>query len=306
MKVLTHFKSGAVRSLKSWRGIIVIWIMTLFLISMIALPMKAGFKSLVGSSMITELLTDTINIDVITDLVPGLASLIPALTSGFLLVIFLTFLLNVFLTGGLFTILSGTNGKQSLTYFFTGGASIFWSVLVINVITTLIILFSGAIIGGIPFALVSSSGSGSPEPGAIGKVLRIAVILMALLLPLLILVADFARAWQVTHEEKKPFSAIGFGFRMTFRTFLLSYPLMLALMLVQGGYGALVLSKLLASKPVTGGGVFLLFLASQLLFIIKILLRAWRYGCVTSVMEDNVQAPSLAPDQKESELWPAI
>lgn len=306
MKILTHLKSGVVRSLKSWKGILFIWLMTLFLISLIALPLKAGLKSLVDSSMITELLTDTINIDVVTDLIPGLASLIPAITRGFLLVFFLAFLMNTFLTGGLFTLLSGRKDKQSLTVFFTGAASSFWSFLFITLITTLIILFSLGLIGGIPIALVSSSGSGSPAPGAMGRVVRIVIIVIALMLPLLILVADFARSWQVAHDEKKPFKAVGFGFSLTFRTFLLSYPLMLVLMLVQGAYLALVMSKLLASKPLTGGGVFLLFLGSQLLFVIKIMLRAWRYGSVTSVMEDNVQVPSVAHDQKVSELWPSI
>lgn len=306
MKILTHLKSGALLSFKSWRGILVIWLLTLFLISLIALPMKAGLNSLVGSSMITELLTDTINIDVITDLIPGLASLIPALTKGFLLVFFLAFLMNTFLTGGLFTVLSGRKGKHSLTDFFAGGASNFLSFLIIILITTLIILFSIALIGGIPIAIVSSSGSGSPAPGAMVRVVRIVIIVIALLLPLLILVADFARAWQVAHEEKKPFTAIGFGFSITFSTFLLSYPIMLVLMLVQGAYFAFVMSKVLALKPVTGGGVFLLFLGSQLLFVLKIMLRTWRYGCVTSVMEDNMRVPAAVNDQKMQELWPSI
>jgi hypothetical protein len=117
---------------------------------------------------------------------------------------------------------------------------------------------------------------------------------VALVLPLLILVADYARAWQVVHEEKKPFKAIGFGFSTTFKTLSLSYPLMLFMMLVQSGFSVFVMSKLLASKPLTGGGVFLLFIVSQLLFVIKILLRAWRYGCVTSIMEEKTLR--LSPD----------
>jgi hypothetical protein len=40
-------------------------------------------------------------------------------------------------------------------------------------------------------------------------------------------------------------------------------------------------------KPVTGGGIFLLFLLSQLLFIIKLLLRVCRYGSVTAMFEQN-------------------
>lgn len=46
-------------------------------------------------------------------------------------------------------------------------------------------------------------------------------------------------------------------------------------------------------KPVTGGGVVLLFILSQLLFFIKILLKGWRYGSVTMLMEINNYPQSL-------------
>lgn len=284
MNILTHLKSGAVRSLKSWKSVLVIWILILFLISLIALPVKSGIKSIIGSSMITELLADTINIDVITDLKDGVVSLLPALTTGFFMVVIIGFLLNAFLTGGLFTILSAKNSSYSLSRFFAGGAANFWSVLVITIIIAVIILVSGSIIGGVPVMIISGSGEGTPQPGVIGKAIRISLIIMILVIPVLLLVSDYARAWQVTHEEKKPFKAIGFGFSTTFRTFLKSYPMMLILMTVQSGFGALVMSKLLSLKPATGGGVFMLFVGSQLLFIIRIMLRTWRYGSVTSMM----------------------
>ena len=306
MNILTHLKSGAFRSFKSWKGVLVIWVLTLFLISLLALPMKSGFKSMIGSSMITELLTDTVNVDVITDFMQGLSSLLPALTSGFMLILFLGFLMNAFLTGGLFTILSGKNSRYSVSHLFAGGAANFWSVLVITIIIVLIILVSGSVIGGIPMMIIRGSGEGTPQPGAMGKAIRISMIILALVLPVLLLVSDYARAWQVTHEVKKPFKAIGFGFSATFRTFLKSYPMMLIIMAVQTGFGALVVSKLLGSKPATGGSVFLLFVASQIIFIIRIMFRAWRYGSVTSLMEEKTKITTVVSDQKVSELWPSI
>jgi len=64
-------------------------------------------------------------------------------------------------------------------------------------------------------------------------------------------------------------------------------------------FGLLVLNLVGLWKPVTGGGVFLLFLVSQFLFIIRIFLRVWRYGGVTNLMELN---DSVKPIEIKSEI----
>jgi len=301
MKIFTHLKSGAIRSLQAWKGVIVIWLLILFLISLLALPVKSGFKSMLGSSMVTELFAETINIDVITDLITGVGVIMPMLTIGFLLVLFFGFILNVFVTGGLFSILDSKNEAKTLSRFFAGAAENFWSFMIIILITIAMLMFAAAIIGGIPVFIVSGGESGSPEPGSMGKTIKIALIILAILLPVFLLVADYARAWQVNHSEKKPFRAIGFGFSKTFRTFLTSYPMMLILVTVQTVLGAFAASKLLSAKPDTGGAVFLFFILTQILFILKILLRAWRYGSVTSAMED---IKAVSQDQPAQALEP--
>ena len=295
MKIFIHLKSGAIRSLKAWKGVLVIWLLILFLISLLALPVKSGFKSMLGSSMVTELFNETINIDVITDLSTGIGAILPVLTVGFFLVLFFGFVLNVFVTGGLFSILDGKNESKTMSRFFAGAASNFWSFMVIILTTIAILMVSASVIGGIPMLIVSGGESG-PEPGATGKAVWIVLIILALILPVILLVADYARAWQVNHAEKKPFSAIGFGFSKTFSTFFISYPMMLILVAIQTGTGALVASNLLEAKPDTGGKVFLFFLLSQILFIVKILMRAWRYGSVTSAMEEIANAKVASPD----------
>ena len=297
MKILTHLKSGALRSLKAWKGVLIVWVLILFLISLLALPVRSGLKSIIGSSMVTELLTDTINVDVITDLSTGIGAIMPVLTVGFMLVLFFGFLLNVFVTGGLFSILDSRTESASMSRFFAGAAANFWSFLIIILTTVGMLMLLAAVVGGIPMLIVSGGGSGTPEPGAMGKTVKAVMIILAVLVPVLLLIADYARAWQVVHDEKKPFKAIGFGFSRTFRTLFLSYPLMLILVAVQAGFGALAASKLLSAKPDTGGAIFTFFLASQILFIIKIMMRVWRYGSVTSAMEDVSDITEVSPDQ---------
>jgi uncharacterized phage infection (PIP) family protein YhgE len=104
---------------------------------------------------------------------------------------------------------------------------------------------------------------------------------------MLLISADYSRAWQVAQTNNACFKAINFGFRETFRTFFTSYPIMLIIMLIQFFYMWVTLKILHGIKPETGAGIIVLFIASQTLFIIKIYLKIARYGCFTAMMESG-------------------
>jgi len=101
----------------------------------------------------------------------------------------------------------------------------------------------------------------------------------------MLLVTDYARAWQVSNDKLNSFRALGFGFSETFGKFWSSLPLMVLMLLIQLLYIGLVFVLVSGWMPDTGRGVIFLFIGSQLLFIIKIFLKFWRYGSVTSLME---------------------
>ncbi len=290
MKVFIAIKSAAFRSLKSWKGILIVWFSTLLLVCTLAIPMKGALNSGFGRSMITEMLADGINVEVLADLGANLKNLVSYFTTGFFWVILIGFLMNVFFSGGLFDSMKGSSGNFSAGEFFRASAKNFWPFLVISLILYSIILFLAFIVIGIPMSIVGKADV--PSEGALFKTGIIVFSIFFLLLTILILVVDYARAWQVTKERNECFKAIGFGFSQTFRTFLSSYPLMIILLILQVLYGLLVFSILPGMKPVTGGGVFLLFLLSQFLFFFRILLKVLRYGSVTSLMERNTEKVS--------------
>ena len=290
MKVLIAIKSAAFRSLKLWKGILIVWFSSLLLVCTLAIPMKGALNSGFGSSMITEKLTDGINLEVLADLGATLKSLISYFSAGFFLLILIGFLMNVFFSGGLFDSLKGSSGKFCRGEFFRASAKNFWPFLIISLIIYSIILLLAFVIIGIPMIIVGNADV--PVEGALFKTGIIVFTIFFLLMTILILVADYARAWQVTKERNECFKAIGFGFSQTFRTFLSSYPLMIILLILQVLYGLLVFSILPGMKPVTGGGVFLLFLLSQFLFFFRIMLKVLRYGSVTSLMEQNSEKVS--------------
>jgi hypothetical protein len=294
MKVLIAVKIAVFRSLKSWKGILIIWFLSLLLVSLLALPVRGSLNSGFGSSMITERLIDGIDFEVFSDLGEALTSLISYLSSGFFLLLVVGFLLNIFLSGGLFNSLKGSSGKFSTGEFFRASAKYFWSFLVILSVISIIVVVLAFLVVGVPMSLVGNADV--PKEGALLKTFILFSSVFILLLILLLLVADYARAWQVSEERNACFKAIGFGFSQTFRTFRSSYLLMLFLSVIQVLFGWLVLKILPGMKPVSGVGVFFLFLISQSMFIIKVLLKVWRYGSVTSLMELN-SAPFINPEE---------
>ena len=272
-----------IRSVKSWKGIAIVWLFSLSLVSLVAIPMKSALKSGLGNSMITEKLENGINVEVFADLGAVFKSVSSYFSSGLFMALVIGFVINSFLAGGLFDSMKVSGGTFKPGEFFRASAKNFWSFVVISFVINLIIIILAILIIVIPVSIVFQSEISSE--GTVFKTTAIAASFFLLVLTLMLLVADYARAWQVKNDKIECFKALGFGFSHTFRTFLSSYPLMLILLICQLLYGWLFFCILQGFMPAAGGGIVLLFLLTQMLFFIKILLKVWRYGSVTRMME---------------------
>jgi hypothetical protein len=182
------------------------------------------------------------------------------------------------------------HGKFSSQEFFRTSSKNFWSFLIISLIITVIINFTSGIIIGVPTMILRLSDPVSDK--SIFTVVIAAIVVFLLILPIFLLVADYARAWKAAHENDSCFRAIGFGFSITFSKFWSSYIMMVLLIFAQLVLGILILLFLPAWKPVTGGGVILLLIVSQLMLYIRLLLKTWRYASVTSLMENSAKTNS--------------
>lgn len=304
MKILLSIKSGFFRSLKTWKGIIIFWAVSFIMVSFLAVPFRASLKAAFGKSMVIEKLMDGINVDVIGDLGKNLHSIVSSLFSGIILLSLVSILINVFITGGLFDSLKAGSGRFSSENFFRASAKNFWSFMVISGILYLIVILLIIIVIVVPVSVAGKAES-APE-GIVFKTLVISCSIFLLFMSLILLVADYARAWQASRTQNACFRALGFGFSQTFRTFLSSYPLIITLLIIQAlpAWGAI---KLIAGySPVTGGGVFLLFIISQLIFVLKIFLKVIRFGSITSLMEQNLPEPPVItadPVQTDQEYY---
>lgn len=285
MKIFQSMRSGFSRAAGSWEGILVTWIISLMLAAMIAVPLKAILKTGFGSSMITERFLHGINIETFTDLGPLFRGFVRSFGSGILILFLISFISNAFLTGGLFQNVSLQPGNRS---FWQSCATNFRSFLVVQAIMSIFIFFLHATITGVP-TLVISFGDAQSEK-AVFLVVLISSIVFFLVLPVFIIVADYARAYLVQDAGTGSFRAIGFGFRQTFSNLKTSWILMLFLVVIQVIYLVLCFVILSGIIPSTGNGVFLFFILSQLLFAGRIFLRVVRYGSVTMLMELSTES----------------
>jgi hypothetical protein len=285
MKVFSSLKTGFSRSLRSWKGVLIVWFIMFILVSVLIYPFRSSLGSAFGTSMITEKLAAGFDIEAFADLGSTLKSLLSFLTAGFMIAYLSGFIINAFVSGGLFDSVRKENIRFSSREFFMAGSKNFWSFLVISLIITLIMGFLSGIFILIPVGIISFSGTLS-EKNAYIIVFSTVAVYMAII-PLFLLVADYARAWKAANENDSCWRALGFGFSQTFRRFKSSYILMLFLILAQIAFGIIIILILPGWKLITGSGVFLLLIISQLMLYFRLLLKTWRYASVTSHMENT-------------------
>jgi hypothetical protein len=283
MTIINHILSGADRSARSWKWILAAWFITFVLVAMVVYPFRSGIMNMFGQSMITEELEKGFNIDVLANTGTGIALIRSFLTSGIILIMIAGFLMNIFLSGGFFNVLRLKESETTVRGFFGASSSNFWSFLVISVLVRLMISLISFLLIGLPLIIFASDGSSAN----VVKIIMIMGGIFFLILPVFLLVTDYARAWQAASVKKDAIRALGNGFRYTFRYFFSSWLMMFWIILVQTLFTILAFVVIARMKPDTGFGIFLLFLLAQVMFIIKIYLRTWRYAIITSKFEDH-------------------
>lgn len=297
MKTFQAIRSGFSRAAGAWKGILITWIVYLMLAMMVAVPLKAILRTGFGSSMISERFLKGIDIETLSDMGQVFKGFIRAFGSGILVLFLVSFIANAFLTGGLF---EKVNNSVKYRSYWQSCAANFWSFLLIQVFMSLIILFVHMTITGLPAIVMSFSDLNSEK--TVFLVVLISSIVFFLVLPVFIMVADYARVWLVTESNTGFFRALSFGFRHTFRNFVSSWTTMILLLLVQALFVLLCIFILPGIFPKTGGGIFMLLILSQLLFIVRIFLRVFRYGSITTLMEFNF-TENLAAEKSSSGIY---
>ncbi|MBP7730330.1 MAG: hypothetical protein KA114_01705 [Bacteroidales bacterium] len=281
MNIIRHISSGFIRSLRCWKWILVIWISSLLMILLFAVPLESAVKNILGSSMITEKISEGFLLDVISNSGAGFDVVFSSFIAGFSIVILLGILMNNYFAGGLFGSVRSASRPGKSSVFFGNAGSNFWSFLLIYIMFFVAFFILASLIIGIPAVINWESISENP----LGIIYGWPVIAFVFLIPVLTLILDYSRAWQVSSDSKNAFKATGNGIKLLFKRFFPSYFAILPVFIIYVLYALFAARVIIYSKPTNGSGIFLVFVLGQILAILKIFIRSWRYGVVTNLYE---------------------
>jgi len=281
MKLVKAFTSGTIRAFRSLKALLMIWLLTFSFLAVFSFPLRSFLNTSLGDTASSPVMDKALDLSYFMNLGQAFNSLLSAISGGILIVLLIFFFLYIFLYGGLFDSLRENSWSYKPGDFFRASARYFISYLAIAILVILMVSIAMFIIVGLPL-IIQGAGT-SPSEEATFKLLSILRIVALLILPIFLLVADYSRAWLVANKHTKVFKALGYGFKATFRYFFSSYVFMLVMVILQFLFALLVVDILAGYSPGSGGGLILLFIISQGLFLVKLYLRALRYGGVTAL-----------------------
>ena len=280
MKILTVLRKGAVKSALSYRYILIIWVITLSMLLLVAIPLKSGFNSIFGRSLLTERFIDGFDLGLLGDIGPSFKILISEITNAGFLILLAGFLLYTFFSGGLFTRYTTEFGDFSTSSFMKASAIHFPAFLGVGILSLILTVLWTIIVAFVPSFIATAVTEDSYKALGIAKIF---VPIWLLGLPLCFLVADNSRRWIASTGSHKIFKALSEGFTSLGKGFITSYLSILIVFVVNLIFLILVVLFVADTVPEKGWIVFLFFLATQLLLIIRLFLRAWRYATVTEL-----------------------
>lgn len=284
MKITNALTTGFHRSVRAWKGPLLVTLFLLLIISFFAIPLKEVLKTGFGSSMATEELLNGFNYDIVGDITENIGSITSLFSSGLFMMIFSGIVLYAFFSGGLFSYLRKNQKIFTVTEFLGGSAEYFWPFLAISLMIGLLIILTSLLLMApiVMFRFITDT-----ESNTVHLILIVSsAIVLALIISVCLLVADFARAHLVTIGKYPLFKALGYGFKMTFRNILSSVPMMFILILIQILFVCIVSMFIMKWQPVNNQRLFIMFLLFQILIFLRIFLRSFRYASVTSFMEE--------------------
>jgi hypothetical protein len=285
MSIFAVYYNGFRKSVRSIRTIVLLWIVSLAGSLLVVAPLERNIERLLDGSIGPELLYDGFDIDIFADIMHAITPALASFSITFFLVSAIIFLVNTFLTAGLFRVIAGSWKKPYKSSTFLKGADRgFGGFLFVAIAAAVMIFIMFIIVFLLPLVIAVVAGAGYTFLMLAGTLLA---VLLFMLIPVVLLTADWARVFLTADKHLGPYRALIDGFGSLRRRFLRNWLMMFIILAISILVGVFSMRIVTYSKLSSGAGLILLLLVSQLFVFLKIWIKVIRYGSVTAMAESD-------------------
>ncbi|MDX9929867.1 MAG: hypothetical protein RBS37_08485 [Bacteroidales bacterium] len=285
MDLILLYSAGFGKSLRTVRVIILMWTVSLAGHILVFIPLMRNLEMILDGSIIPELFYDGFYLEIFNDVMRAVMPAFTTFSIAFFLITIIIFLLNTFLTAGLFRLLAGDWRKPyGRRAFLLGADRGFGGFLFIAIVAGSILFLLFAILVPVPMAFTLFSMAGNREIMIVGMA---GGTLFLIISPFVLLVADYARVLLTADKWLTPFRAMVEGFQCLRGRMLKGWLVMAVLLALSMAMGWSAFRLAASGRSQTGFLWFLLPVLSQALFFIGIWVKVIRYGTVTAFHEGH-------------------
>lgn len=283
MELSTLYKAGFSKSYRALSTVAILWALSLVGTIILVSPVQRQFIAILGDSMITEMMYVESGFDLTTDLIIPLSNAFVSFSTSFFIVGILVFLAGIFVTAGIFRVLYSRRRPFRKGLFIKGADRGFVGYLVIALISGFVTGFLFALIVLVPLIIAFIMGAG--EAGLIVTAVA-GLTAFAIVLPFILLVADFARVNLVADKWESPVGSIKNGIRLLTGRLLPLWLTMFVIIVVTATFSFLITRIVFNSEADSRLSILMLMILSQVLLFIKVWLKVIRYGIMTAIYEE--------------------
>jgi hypothetical protein len=278
MKAISAYIHGAKTAWRSLRLTLFIYLSYLGIALLIAIPFYNLFREATGNSELADGLLKGFDATIIREILASKGQMFRVFLQGFFPWLIGFALLQVYLTGGIFSKIASPGGKRNVTAFHHSGMRFFWRFLKLT-LYFLIIHFILVLILYLPYLIITGSLENLTD--------KQIVVPLLLLLTSHLVILNFILTWSdlvksaiYEQDSRKVFKGIFRNLKLALRNFFRLYLLGILLALVPAlAFGLYYLLRSGATVDSTGL-IILFFLIQQLFIMLRVFFRIWRLAAI--------------------------
>lgn len=308
MKVIKSYLNGVKATLRSFKMIFTLYILTLIFALVFTLSFRSILSSAAGSSMLIYPLFKEFDFTIFTEFLTQHKDLSNFVTKQFLWYGIFYFVFTIFATGGILTIIHKQKNNFSIGEFFKGCGEYFFRfiklgliVLILHILIAAVIYFGVSVIIDKYVDIVESEST-------LVYIAGIGILLHLIIAGILFIITDYTKIVLVRNDSRKVFRSFWNTLKFVFKhffgvvflyLFLFMTPLFITIIYF------LIESKIGMISPIT---ILIMFIIQQIYIWTRLFIRIWflvsqyNYHDYFFIPDINENEPVLIAEQNNIKL----